>query len=258
MGQIFAALILIFMANVRITSFYGLFGVEILPYWVSVSLSLFTILLIINAFNLIDGINCLSGGLGALISLLFGIWFFLVERVELAIIAISLTGALIAFLKYNWTPAAIFMGDTGALLVGLICSMLAIKFLDSHLNHLPDLIKDDAFYKRYRTESVPAITIAILIIPLFDTLRVFVMRILRGRSPFYPDKTHIHHLLLRVGYSHLQATGILVVANILFVLLAYYLQYNGTLIVTIVIIGLATLLTAILGFTAKRRLEAKK
>ncbi len=256
-GQIFAAFILVYKANVKITSFYGLFGLYALPEWFSVPLSIFTIILIINAFNLIDGINGLAGSLGALISLTFGIWFFLVEKAELAIVAVALTGAIVGFLKYNYTPAKIFMGDTGSLLVGLVCSMLALKFMESHNSYLVEKIAEKPYLELYKIQAIPAVTIGILIIPLFDTLRVFTRRILQGKSPFYPDKTHLHHLLLDLNCSHMQATGVLVVTNVVFVLIAYFLQGIGTFPLLMVILGLAVIASLILEKAAKRSRERK-
>ena len=133
-GEFLAAGILVFKSNVMLTSLYGVFGIGVLSYPVSIVLSVFTIIVIINAFNLIDGINGLSGSMGTLIALTLGTWFLLIDRVELAIVAFSLAGAVMAFLKYNYSPAKIFMGDTGSLLIGLICAILVIKFIELHLS----------------------------------------------------------------------------------------------------------------------------
>ena len=234
-GQVLAASILVFKSGLRITSFYGIFGIYDLPDLVSFSLSIFTILVIINAFNLIDGINGLSGSIATLISVILGIWFIGTHNTVMAILAFSLAGALIAFLKYNYTPAQIFMGDTGALLIGLVCSILTIQFIE--LNKLlPD---QDPF----KLNAVPAIAIGILILPLFDTLRVFVTRVIKGRSPLSPDRTHIHHLLIDSGLSHMQATFLLVAVNIIFIILVFYFQDLGTLPLLTLTIGLASLMT---------------
>jgi UDP-GlcNAc:undecaprenyl-phosphate GlcNAc-1-phosphate transferase len=245
-GQIFAALIMVYKADVVITSFYGLFGIYELAAWFSIPFSVIIIVLVINAFNLIDGINGLAGTIGSIIAATFGIWFFLVDRIEIALVCFALLGAIVAFLKYNYTPAQIFMGDTGSLLVGLVSSMLAIKFMEIN----SDLVVSGSSYV---VSSAPAVTIGILIIPLYDTIRVFSTRILRGRSPFYPDKTHIHHLLLDLGYSHLQGTVILAMTNIVFILLALLLQDIGTLYLMIVVLGLATLLSGLLYFAVKKK-----
>jgi UDP-N-acetylmuramyl pentapeptide phosphotransferase/UDP-N-acetylglucosamine-1-phosphate transferase len=256
-GQVFAALILVLRADVIITSFYGLFGIYQLPYFVSVIFSVFVIVLIINAFNLIDGINGLAAGLGILISLVFGTWFFLIERVELAMVAFALTGALIAFLKYNITPADIFMGDTGSMLVGFVCAMLAIKFLESHNGYFTEKLLEKPYLEIYKMKSVPAIAVGILIIPLFDTMRVFATRIFRGHPPFEPDKRHIHHLLLDIGLSHIRATLVLVIVNIIFIVLAYFLQEIGTFPLMLLINGLALLLSSMLFYQSRKVKQAR-
>ena len=237
LAQIFASFILVFKANVKLTHMYGIFGIGALPEWGSIALSMFTILVIINAFNLIDGINGLSGSLAVIISATFGTWFLLIDHVELAIVAFSLAGSVIAFLKYNFTPAKIFMGDTGALLIGLVCAILAIKFIEVNqdLKHMP-----------YHIAAAPAVAVAILIVPLFDTLRVFVTRIIRGHSPFHPDRRHIHHLLIDTGLTHMQATAVLVVTNIVFIFVGFTFTYLGSLNLLLLILFLATVLSFIL------------
>lgn len=244
LGQIFAAAILVFKANVILTSFYGIFGIYEIPYWFAVAVSMFTILVIINAFNLIDGINGLSGSLGILISFILGSWFFMVDRIELAIVAFSLAGATVAFLKYNVTPAKIFMGDTGSLLLGLVCSILTIEFIEHH-NTLVD--------SPYAFPAAPAAAVGILILPLFDTLRVFTMRMLKGKSPFHPDRTHIHHLMIDTGLSHMKATIILILVNVFFIIIVVKFQGVGNLNLLLIIIGLSIILTALLHKIALRR-----
>lgn len=244
LGEIFAAGILVFRAKVKLTSLYGFFGIYELPEVASIILSMFTIIVIINAFNLIDGINGLSGSLGVLITVILGIWFYLVGSIELSIVAFSLCGALVAFLKYNITPAQIFMGDTGALLLGLVSAILAIKFIEMH-NNLED--------SPYTFASAPSVAIAILILPLFDTLRVFILRAIEGKSPFNPDRKHIHHILIDLGLSHMQATGVLFLTNIIFILIAISLQEVGNLALLIIILSLAWVLSFIAYRLAHRR-----
>lgn len=251
-GEVLATLILIFKSNVKLTSFYGVFGIGVLPEWVAVAFSLFVILVIINAFNLIDGINGLSGSIGTLICLSLGGWFLLVNQIELAIVGCAMGGALIAFLKYNVTPAKIFMGDTGSLLVGLVCAILAIKFIEINAQVPAE--------SAYNFPAGPALAVAVLIIPLFDTLRVFISRIIKRRSPFQPDRNHIHHLLIDYGYTHMQATAILVSVNLGFIYLGFLLQSIGNLNLLLIVIALATILTSLLYFRVrkKRILEAEK
>ncbi len=234
-GQVLAASILVFKSDIELTSLYGLFGIhDELGRIFYIFLSLFTILVIVNAFNLIDGINGLAGSIAALIAGVLGSWFFIVDRIELAIVAFTTAGAVLAFLRYNFTPAKIFMGDTGSLLVGIVSAILIIKFID--LNYYLD---DNNPYKFH---AIPAVAIGIMILPLFDTIRVFVTRIIRGNSPFKPDRRHIHHLLIDYGLSHMQATAVLVFINSIFiaaVFASHELFEMHTLILILVLIASA-------------------
>jgi len=244
LGQIIACFILVFKAQVRLTSLYGIFDVYTIPVIPSIILSMFTILMIINAFNLIDGINGLSGSLATLISLTMGTWFFLIDRTDLAIIAFSLAGAAIAFLRYNITPARIFMGDTGSMLIGIISAILIIEFIEVH---------SEIQGSPYAFKSVPAVAVSILILPLFDTFRVFIVRLFRGKSPLHPDRRHIHHLLLDSGLTHTQATGILVLVNLAFILFVVYFQDLGNLYLLIIILLMVSALTTIPYVISKHR-----
>jgi UDP-GlcNAc:undecaprenyl-phosphate/decaprenyl-phosphate GlcNAc-1-phosphate transferase len=216
-GQLLAAAILVFKSDIRLDSLYGfLWSNEALPAWLSIPLSLFTILVIINAFNLIDGIDGLAGSVGALIAGVLGCWFYQAGATEFATLSFALLGAVLAFLRYNYSPAKIFMGDTGSLILGLVSAVLVITFIDMNQTLPPG--------SAFRFEGAPAVAVGILIIPLYDTIRVFVTRILRGHSPFHADRRHIHHLLIDFGFSHLQATAALVGVNMLFVTLAFGLH----------------------------------
>ncbi len=243
-GQIIAASILIFKANIMFTGLHGVFGIEELPYWLCVLFTLFTILVIINAFNLIDGINGLSGSTIVLISLTLGGWFYIVDRMELTILALSLAGATIGFLRYNFTPARIFMGDTGSLFLGATCSVLIIQFVE---------LQGSLSAGRFVFHSAPAVAIGIMILPLFDTLRVFCIRMSQRKSPFQPDRNHIHHLVIDAGFSHMQATGILVLTNVAFILMVTMLDTIGSIPLILLSMGLALILTNSLRHIAQRK-----
>lgn len=243
LGQVTASLILVYKANLKISSLYGILGVYELPGMFSFVLSIVVIVGIINAFNLIDGINGLAGSIGLLACVTWGGWFFLVGHLELAVLAATLAGALAAFLKFNFTPARIFMGDTGSMLIGLICSVLAIRFVE--------LQREIPLGDSYSFNAAPAIAIGILILPLYDTLRVFARRIWLGRSPFTPDRAHIHHLLLDSGLSHTQATAVLLVVNLFFIALAFYCRYLGTVHLLVLELALAVVFSLLLYRWAK-------
>ncbi len=245
--EVLAAFILTFKAGVKISSLHGIMGIGDLGIIWSTVLTVFTIIVIINAINLIDGINGLSGSLVIVITGTLGVWFMLIKRYDLAIMAVSAAGATAAFLKYNYSPAQIFMGDTGALLLGLICSILAINFIELN-SGLHD-------YNPFKINAAPAVAIGILILPLFDTLRVFTTRIVRGRHPLHPDRTHIHHLLIDSGLSHMQATSVLVCVNIFFIILVFLLQRYTTNAVLIILLltGISSLMVGGLYYQVNRR-----
>lgn len=247
-GQGLAAAILVFKSDIMLRGFYGFFGMHAeLPMPFYTGLTIFTILVIVNAFNLIDGINGLAGSIGALICGTLGCWFFYVGRIEFAIVAFTIVGAIIAFLKYNYSPARIFMGDSGSLLVGTASVILVIKFID--MNYFMDV------GQKGKIMASPAVAIGIMILPLFDTVRVFVTRALRGQSPLAADRRHIHHLLIDYGFSHMQATGILVSVNVVFILLVFSLNQALELHL---LLGLVIFLASALTFWLHKAVLRKK
>ncbi len=214
LGQIFAALLVSVLADIRLTSFYGLFGVYEINYFVSILVSAFLIILIINSFNLIDGIDCLASTLGILAFLFFGVWFLLENHIQLSILTFSIVSALAAFMYYNYPPSKLFMGDTGSLTIGLMLSIVTIKFIE--LNGITTSV--------YKLNNGPALALAVLIVPLFDTLRVISLRILKKRSPFNADKNHLHHKIVGLGLNHIQATLILFFISVVFVVFTFFVD----------------------------------
>ncbi len=226
-GQIIAASILIHLGDIRLDSMFGLFGFEQLPLGFGLALSYLTIIVVINSFNLIDGVDGLAASLGILTMLVFGSYFFAVDMPAYALMSFSMAGSLAAFMIFNHHPAKIFMGDSGSLMIGLINSILVIKFIN--VAHNPAVAITF-------TSSV-AIGFAILIVPLLDTLRVFAIRIIHGRSPFTPDRNHVHHLLLDRGMSHAAVTFTCVGINVGFILLAWFGRSLGsTLLLSIMLV----------------------
>ncbi|TAH00978.1 MAG: undecaprenyl/decaprenyl-phosphate alpha-N-acetylglucosaminyl 1-phosphate transferase [Sphingobacteriales bacterium] len=230
--QFVAAAVIVLLGGVSLTSLYGIFNVYEISYPLSAILSITTIVLCINAFNLIDGIDGLAGTIGVVVNATFGILFFYMGQFEIACLAFSLVGAILGFLVYNYSPAKIFMGDTGSFLIGLISIVLAIKFIELNKFLPTSSLPRPLFY------SAPSIAIAILIIPIFDTLRIFIVRLLKGNSPFVADRNHIHHRLLLLGLNHMQATLILMLINFFFIYLALQLRLKGN-------VSLITLFTAL-------------
>jgi UDP-N-acetylmuramyl pentapeptide phosphotransferase/UDP-N-acetylglucosamine-1-phosphate transferase len=217
-GQLIAAGIIIKFGGIQLTNMHGFLGIYEIPHIASIIISLFTIIVITNSFNLIDGVDGLAGSLGLLTTLVFGTYFFYAGQLTYAVMAFALAGSIIGFLIYNFSPAKIFMGDTGSLLLGLVNSILVIKFINVAGNPASN----------FPIEAAPAIGFSILMIPLFDTLRVFGLRILDRRSPFSPDRTHVHHFLLDLGLNHRMVTITCVLVNITFISMAFFMRSLGT------------------------------
>lgn len=220
MIQLFAVLLIIFMANFRLSHFHGFLGFHQVNYVTGTFATLFLMLLTINAYNLIDGIDGLASGLAIMASFIFGIWFIFAKDYHFAILSLALAGSLSGFFIYNvfGTKNKLFMGDAGSLVVGMTISAILVRFneIDSATN-LP-----------YFAQNAPALSFALVLVPLVDTLRVFSIRIRYGKSPFAPDNNHVHHRLLKIFGNHLTVSAIIIAVNLLFVCLALGLNALGT------------------------------
>lgn len=201
--QAICALILIILGDIRFTNLHGILDIHEINYPISVILSLITIVGLTNAINLIDGIDGLASGLGILMMLIFGSFFFVWQQWGYLILCTAVIGALYAFSIYNifGHRNKIFMGDTGSLIIGLLTAIMAIKFNEFAIG-TPD------------GNAAPALSIAIVFIPLSDMARVFLIRIKNKKSPFAPDMNHIHHKFLSLGYTHLHASIVIVLINL--------------------------------------------
>lgn len=214
-AQIIAVGMVCALQDVRIESFYGVFGIGELPYWASLAFTMFVFVLIINSVNLIDGIDGLAGSIAVLASLSFGVFFLLAEDSLMILISFILIGSLLGFLTYNFSNhRKIFMGDCGSLMIGLLLAFQGITFLN--LTQSTDTI--------IPFNNTPIILLAVLSFPLFDTARVFLVRVSQKKSPFEADSNHLHHRLLRLGLSHKQATFLLFVSNGLVILVALLIE----------------------------------
>jgi UDP-GlcNAc:undecaprenyl-phosphate GlcNAc-1-phosphate transferase len=210
-GQIIAASILIHLGGLRLDSMHGLLGFNELPQAFSLALSYLTIIVVINSFNLIDGVDGLAASLGILTMGVFGAYFFAIDFQAYALLAFAMAGSLIAFIIFNHYPAKIFMGDSGSLMIGLVNAILVIKFINVA----------DAPFVNIQIPAAVGVGFAVLMVPLLDTLRVFSIRIFNGRSPFTPDRNHVHHMLLDRGFGHAAVTAICVGVNIVFIGIAW-------------------------------------
>ncbi len=205
-AHLFVAFIMVLMADVRLTSLHGLFGVREIPEWAGIMLSVFTYIVVINAFNLIDGVDGLAAGIGLIAATVFGFWFYFAGDWTYAVLSFSLAGSLLGFLRFNFNPAKIFMGDSGSLTIGFLFAVLAIEMVEYDAQDLPITIAKI---------SKPILAMCILVYPLIDTIRVFTLRALKGISPFTADRNHIHHRLIDLGLSHKQTVLIIYLFTLL-------------------------------------------
>ncbi len=246
LGQVMAGSLLIILFDLRLKSFYGLLGIYDIPLIVSYGITLFTIIVITNSFNLIDGLDGLAGTIACIALLAFGVSFFLADDIIFAILSFCMLGAVIAFLFFNWEPSEIFMGDTGALVIGMMLSINAIHFIDLHYNLPVD--------HPYRFKACISGAVCFMIIPLADTLRIFILRITRKQSPFTPDKSHIHHNVMRLGFSHGKSTILLGLVQIIFVAVILFARDMNDNYVLLGILILCIVLSVILDRTIQNRL----
>ncbi len=213
--QLLAAVEIVLGGKVYIDNLNGLFGFYEVSWIVGVCLSVVIIVALINSYNMIDGIDGLAGGIGLVASVFLGIWFFGAGFHSLGMLSFVLSGTLIGFLMYNFHPAKIFMGDTGAMAVGFILAFLSLQFIS-----LNQTITESGWH----IENATVMAVAVMIIPIVDTLRVSIIRILSGHSPFRADHSHIHHELIESNIPQHYAAISLWIANIIIVGLIYIMQ----------------------------------
>lgn len=244
-AEIFAALLVVIMADVRIETFHGMLGVGTLPYWFSIVFSTFVFIALINCFNLLDGIDGLASGMGIVISLIFGFWLFMIGFLNFAVLSFVLAGGLISFYGFNvfGKNNKLFMGDTGSLLLGFLFAILAIKVLCCEVQPA------DKLFMR----SLPTVVMGVMIIPIIDTMRVFTTRILRGKSPFSADKTHLHHIFLELGFSHWQASSTIIVMSIILFCLTLIMRNMNAMVSALILFSTALIISLIPCYMARNR-----
>jgi UDP-GlcNAc:undecaprenyl-phosphate GlcNAc-1-phosphate transferase len=233
-GQLLVASLLIIFTDTRIVGLSGILDITIMPYWLSVLFTLFVYLLIINAFNLIDGVDGLAGSLALMACVAFGFVFNRYDDTSMVVLAAAAVGAILPFLYLNFSKRnKLFLGDTGSMILGFIIAVFAVRFIDS---------SETLVSSRYNASS-PILVLAFLFFPLLDTLRIFFIRlVIHKKSPFAADKNHIHHRFLSAGLSHVQTTSIIVMVNsILIVSTFWFRHYDIHMQICILLVGGTTL-----------------
>jgi len=248
-AELGSILVIVLLTNLRFTNFHGFLGFTDISALTSYLTTIFVMLLIINAVNLIDGIDGLAASIGIIASVTFGSFFYLSGDYGYTAMAAALLGALIAFIRFNMSegPNKIFMGDTGSLVIGFTLAVFAIRF-----NEL-DAAEKALFID---LKSTPALSVAILIVPLFDTLRVVFLRLREHKRPYVADKRHIHHMMLRIGFSHKEATLYISLFNISLIVLVFLLDNIGILLLGLIMLAICGIASWILAETVKRKESA--
>ena len=236
-AQIVVAALLVIGSDVRIRSLFGVFGVYELNYFLSVIFSIVTFIILVNAYNLIDGIDGLAGVYGVICFSLFGISYYRLGEYNYPLVILSTTiiGTVIGFLYYNLSDRSkkIFMGDTGSMLLGFLLTFTSICFMDIFI------VKKVQGAVFYHLNTAPVMAIAIMILPIIDTLNVIIIRLAEKRSPFDADKNHIHHKLLKLGITHKRATLYIISYYLFIVIISYFLRHLevNLLLIIILILG---------------------
>lgn len=231
LGQAIASLFILMNPKFGIDSFHGFFNIGHINHWIGIGIGFLIMLAVINAFNLIDGIDGLAASIGIVAFSGFAVVFFFAERYFFGLTSLVMVGILTGFLFFNLsTRNRIFMGDTGSMLIGFMVGVMSIRFLSldtASLNRLP-----------FNAIDVPIVLISFIIIPLFDTARVFTIRILNGRSPFSADRNHLHHILIDAfKISHRKASFLIASVNICCVLIfSLLLKLTNTYVASTIIL----------------------
>lgn len=241
---------LMYASSSSINCFWGLWGVSTIPQWVAYALTIFASVGIINAINLIDGVNGLSSGFCFMSSVLFAIFFYTTGDQVMTTLALSAAGAIIPFFLHNvfGQSTKMFIGDGGTLVIGTMMAMFVMNILDTNYGSTVLAAKGMGL--------IP-FTLAVLSIPVFDTLRVMSTRILNKKSPFHPDKTHLHHMFIDLGFSHIGTTISILTLNFLIVAI-WFLSYKSGASIDVqlyIVVAISILSTFVLYWFTKRQIE---
>ncbi len=198
--QVAASIIMIIFSNNILYSFGNIFGfgpVQLGSF--AILLTIFCTVGVINSINMIDGLDGLAGGVSLISLLSFSFLAYINGQIELVLICVGLSGAVIGFLKYNWNPAKLFMGDAGSLAIGFALAFLAISITQKESSTVP-----------------PIAALLIMAVPVVDTVTLMIKRVIRGKSPFSPDTKHFHHILISYGFSRKNSVKIILFISVLF------------------------------------------
>ena len=251
-GQMLSFIFVMDSNELSITSLNGFLGFYELPLWISYFLGIFIIISIVNAYNLIDGINGSASMVGIMIFSIFSYIFYQTEDYYFVLLSISSIGCLSAFLRYNISKKnSIFMGDTGSLLIGFVIGVCTLRFLNLPIERLS--MANINYYNKF------VLVFIILYIPFVDTMRVFLIRILKHRSPFFADRNHIHHIMIDyMKLSHIQASLLLALFNLLVFIFFYIANLYISTITLFIVLFLFIIGTTLILFYYNRSFSVRR
>lgn len=251
-GQMLSFIFVMDSNELSITSLNGFLGFYELPLWISYFLGIFIIISIVNAYNLIDGINGSASMVGIMIFSIFSYIFYQTEDYYFVLLSISSIGCLTAFLRYNISKKnSIFMGDTGSLLIGFVIGVCTLRFLNLPIERLS--MANINYYNKF------VLVFIILYIPFVDTMRVFLIRILKHRSPFFADRNHIHHIMIDyMMLSHIQASLLLALFNLLVFIFFYIANLYISTITLFIVLFLFIIGTTLILFYYNRSFSVRR
>lgn len=251
-GQMLSFIFVMDSNELSITSLNGFLGFYELPLWISYFLGIFIIISIVNAYNLIDGINGSASMVGIMIFSIFSYIFYQTEDYYFVLLSISSIGCLTAFLRYNISKKnSIFMGDTGSLLIGFVIGVCTLRFLNLPIERLS--MANINYYNKF------VLVFIILYIPFVDTMRVFLIRILKHRSPFFADRNHIHHIMIDyMKLSHIQASLLLALFNLLVFIFFYIANLYISTITLFIFLFLFIIGTTLILFYYNRSFSVRR
>ena len=251
-GQMLSFIFVMDSNELSITSLNGFLSFYELPLWISYFLGIFIIISIVNAYNLIDGINGSASMVGIMIFSIFSYIFYQTEDYYFVLLSISSIGCLSAFLRYNISKKnSIFMGDTGSLLIGFVIGVCTLRFLNLPIERLS--MANINYYNKF------VLVFIILYIPFVDTMRVFLIRILKHRSPFFADRNHIHHIMIDyMKLSHIQASLLLALFNLLVFIFFYIANLYISTITLFIFLFLFIIGTTLILFYYNRSFSVRR
>lgn len=224
--------VMLIAGGVYLDDLNGILGIHELPAWIGYLLTVLATVFIINAINLIDGIDGLASGLCSIACLFYGVIFFLFEKYIYSMLAFATLGVLMPFFYYNVFGKVehhkkIFMGDTGSLTIGMMLCFLSIRLVQCGADEGGKIL------------NPMILAFSPLIIPCFDVVRVYLHRVRNGKNPFLPDKNHIHHKLIAIGMKQRTVMILIIAVSLLFtlgnILLSKYIEINLLLVIDIAI-----------------------